>query len=221
MWCRCYPETVICRNLSGHTCGICHWLLSTTATLVRSRGAGLALSSFTWFMLRKRCNTLHLVSFAVVCKKAVCCIIGRKQPTLKRFQKVDVGQSLEKGAPFPGRETKALELLTVHKQGGVFGKSSHSNLFCYFAFLTQFRAPNLHLLFLMLLCMCDWGECMWDLSSKFCGKHRPVTPVLQDPFYSTFKFPEIKIQLCFSFKAYIWDIIESHMCCKGLLIAVL
>lgn len=165
MGCRCYPETVIWRNLSGHACGICHWLLSTTATLARSRGSGFALNSFTWLVISKRCNTLHLVYFAVVCKKAVCCIIGRKQPTLKRFQKVDVGQSLEKGAPFPGGETKALELLTVHRQGGVLGKRSHSNSFCYFAFLTQFRSPNLHLLFLMLLRMCDWGECeTWVLN---------------------------------------------------------
>lgn len=214
MWCRCYPETVSWRNLSSHACGICHWLLSTVENLARNCGSCLALSSFMWLVLSKRCSTLHLTSLAAACKRAVCCIVRRKT-----FQRVDVGQSSEKGPPFTGRVTKAFELLTVQRWGGVSGKSSHSHLCCHFAFPIQCRSPDLYLLLPMLLCMRDLGECMWDPSFKFCGKHRPVTLVLQDPFYSTFKFPDIK--LCFSSKACIWDVIESHMYCRGLIIAVL
>lgn len=76
--------------------------------------------------------------------------------------------------------------------------------FCYFTFPT-FRSPNLHLLLPMLLFMCDLSESTWDLSYKFCGKHRPVTLVLQNTFYSTLKFPEIKRKM-FSF----WDIYLRH-----------
>lgn len=68
------------------------------ANLARNCGFCLALSGFTWFMLSKRCSTLHLISLAVVCKRTVFCIVCRKQPTSKMFQKVGVGQSSEKGA---------------------------------------------------------------------------------------------------------------------------
>lgn len=119
MWCRCYPETVIWRNLSGHACGIRRWLLSTIANLARNCGFCLALSSFMWLMLSKRCSTLHLISPAAACERAMCCIVRKKLPTLKKFRKVDVGQSSEKGALFPGRETKALELFAGHDQGSL------------------------------------------------------------------------------------------------------
>lgn len=128
MWCRCYPETVIWRNLSGHACGICHWLLSAIANLARNCGSCLALNSFTRLRLSKRCSTLHLISLAAVCKRATCCLVRRKRPTLKTFQKVDVWQSTEKGAPFPGRETKALALFAVPRQESL-GRA-HTQIIC-------------------------------------------------------------------------------------------
>ena len=184
--------------------------------LARSYGLCLPLSSFTWLTLSKRCSTLRLTSLAAVCERPVCCIARRKQPTLKTFQKVDVGQSSEKGALFPGRDQSA-RCCSLCTARGLWEALTLRSISLLFFFHLRLRSPNLHLLLPMLLCMCDLGECRWDLSFKFCGKYKPVTLVLQDPFYSTSRFPEIKIKLCFSFEAYIWDIIESHMYCRGLL----
>lgn len=120
--CVCLPAHVVLvlprhNYLSGHARGMCHWLLSAVANLARNCGSCRALSSFMWFMLSKRCSTLHLVSLAAVCKETMYYIAGKKQPSLKTLQKVDGWWEELWGRSSVSRQREeALELLAVHSQ---------------------------------------------------------------------------------------------------------
>lgn len=95
-------------------------------------------------------------------------VFHSRQPTLKTFQKVDVGQSSGKGALFPARHTKALELLAVHRQGSLGRAHIHIGFVTLF-FPSSLSPQNSICFDPMLLCMCDLGECMETWGLNFVG----------------------------------------------------
>lgn len=131
---------------------------------------------------------------------------------------MDVGKSSEEGAEFPGRERKHLSCLLCTASGLWEELMFTSVLFVYFTI--QFRYPSLHLLLSILLCMCNLGECMWNLNFKFCGKHRLLLWCCKTPFTELLNFQKSKENDGVCFEAFVWVSTESHLCFRGLLIPV-
>lgn len=132
--CVCHPAHVVLvlprhNHWSGHARGMCHWLLSAVANLAQNCGSCRALSSFTWFMLSKRCSTLRLIPLAAVCKGTMYYIAGKKQPSLKTLQKVD-GCWEELWRRSSVSRQRGSTWAACCAQPVVLGKSSRSHRFC-------------------------------------------------------------------------------------------
>lgn len=161
------PLATISNSKSCTNCSCCH-----------------ALSSFTWFMLSKRCSTLHLTSLAAVCKGTVYYIAGKKQPSLKTLQKVDgCWEELCGRSSVSRQREEAFELLAVHSEWSLGRAHVH------IAFVSAFPSS-----LSPLTCTCFYpyfSACViwvnvcetWILN--FVG-NRPITLVLQDPFLQHF-----------------------------------
>lgn len=167
-----------------------------------------ALSSCMWSMLSKRCCTLHLTSLAAVCRGTMYYIASKKQPSLKTLQKVDGCWEELWGRSSVSRQRGSTGAACC-AQPVVCGKSSRSYRFCEFA-LPSSLSPLTYICFYLYFSACVIGVNVcesWILN--FVG-NRPVTLLLQDCFYSTSKFPELKENEGVCFEAYVWDSTGSH-----------